>query len=601
MFVDTQVIRQDAGRIEMWVTHKTEMNNGIYYSILRTNPSNPIRNVRIMEAKFEKTYKYFPFHPLYLELMKKFQIIRYMPWSNVFLDQIVDWSNRTLNSYYSFATGTTGVSLEMQVSLANFLGINPWFNLPHIATDNYLRNLSIYIRDNLRPDVKIYFEIGNECWGSGGPHECGNYAERMGLNANMTLKARQNYYSKELTARICYHAKTGQYYFNIIKEIFGEANRTRLKFVLNTQAAWGGPLEVFFLCTEEYYKSYDIIAIAPYLSHELKKADSSLYSVEEVFNSLVDQAIKDAVSQVNNTANLIKTYAPTLELATYESGPDFSSLTDTGNVPLTNLSIAIHRDPRIGQAVANYIRNLTKINGVTMRAFNYFTASGTYTKYGCWGMIESTDANLNESPKYLAYMSVIDSSKICEWNEKPNNCENNCNSNGVCSSSPGSGTRDTCECFFGFNGTSCQSFNYIKSERCTYLCGGRGVCEFDHYEGFYEVHTCHCTPGYYGYGCGLFNCTNECNWNGKCVDLETCSCYRGYKGAKCEINCGCNGHGTCSNDTNTCVCDKGYKLVNGECVLDCTVDSARAECLKCSINCGNGTCVRGNCICWTGN
>ena len=83
MFQDTKILRQDAGRIEMMVSHKTEMNNGIYYSILRTNPSDPVRNVRIFEARFEKTYKHFPIHPLFLQLMKKYQTIRFMPWSNV--------------------------------------------------------------------------------------------------------------------------------------------------------------------------------------------------------------------------------------------------------------------------------------------------------------------------------------------------------------------------------------------------------------------------------------------------------------------------------------------------------------------------------------
>lgn len=600
MFQDTKILRQDAGRIEMMVSHKTEMNNGIYYSILRTNPSDPVRNVRIFEARFEKTYKHFPIHPLFLQLMKKYQTIRFMPWSNVFIDQIVDWSNRTLESYYTFANNKTGVSIESQVTLCNFLGSNPWFNLPHIATDDYIRNMSLFIRDHLRPDVKIYFEIGNECWGSGGPHECGNHAQKMGLLTNMTLKARQNYYSKELTARICYHAKTAQHYYSIIKEVFGTANRSRLRLVLNTQAAWGGPLEVFFLCKGNYYESFDVVAIAPYMSYSLKNNDSTLVTLDQFYDSIVDLSIKDPVSQVNNTANLIKANAPNLELATYESGPDFSSLNEQGNVDLTNLSIYIHRDKRMKQALYNYISNLTKINGVNLKVYNHFQAAGQFTKYGCWGLIESSDANLDESPKYLAFDSIIESFKQCPWVDKPNVCTNNCSSVGVCSVSAASPNRDTCECYFGFNGTYCQSFNYIKSEKCTYQCGGRGNCTFSYYEGFYEVHTCHCKPGYYGYGCGLFNCTGECNWNGQCVDVETCSCFRGFKGVNCATDCGCKGHGICSNVTNECICDRGYQLIDGVCKLDCSVNSTRLECLNCT-DCGNGTCVKGVCKCWTGN
>ena len=83
VFVDTKITRREAGRIEMDVVHSTDFNNGIYYEILRTNPSDPIRNVRIMEKRFEHTYEQFIYHPLFLEMMKKYQTIRFMPWSNV--------------------------------------------------------------------------------------------------------------------------------------------------------------------------------------------------------------------------------------------------------------------------------------------------------------------------------------------------------------------------------------------------------------------------------------------------------------------------------------------------------------------------------------
>ena len=89
-----------------------------------------------------------------------------MTWSNIEYDELVDWSNRTLDSFYTF-TLKTGVSLEKQVLLLNTLGTNGWFNLPHKATDDYIRNWAIYLRDYLRPDVKIYIEQGNECWGTG--------------------------------------------------------------------------------------------------------------------------------------------------------------------------------------------------------------------------------------------------------------------------------------------------------------------------------------------------------------------------------------------------------------------------------------------------
>ena len=113
--------------------------------------------------------------------------------------------------------------------------------------------------------MNIYIEQGNECWGAGDAHMCGNnisyivkfdywrkwvillqgtYAQQKGLLENLTIIANQSYYGKDLQARICYHAKVGKHYSDLIKSVFGPQNRSRLKFVLGTQAAWFGPIEV---------------------------------------------------------------------------------------------------------------------------------------------------------------------------------------------------------------------------------------------------------------------------------------------------------------------------------------------------------------------
>ncbi len=136
-FLDTVVTRRSAGRIEIDVTNKLEFNNGIYYSIIRTNPSNPVRNVRMFEARFEDNFEEFPFHPLFLETVKKFQVIRFMTVSNVFHDWDVDWPDRTTTDYYTYNL-RTGMSLEHQVSLVNTVGASPWFNIPHRASDLYV-------------------------------------------------------------------------------------------------------------------------------------------------------------------------------------------------------------------------------------------------------------------------------------------------------------------------------------------------------------------------------------------------------------------------------------------------------------------------------
>lgn len=527
-FLDSQITKRSAGRIEFTVKHTTEMNNGIYYNILRTNPSNPIRNIKIFEKRYESILDSFPFQPAFLEFLRKFSTIRFMAWSNINQNVVVDWSNRTTDDYYTFNL-RTGVSLEKQVLLCNTLGCNPWFNLPHRATDNYIEKWSQYLRHNLRPDVKIYVEIGNECWGVGAAHECGNYAQQMGNLLNMKLKSNpNNKYSRDLIYRVCFHAQTGRRYLDIIKKVFGsEYSREKIRLVLNTQAAWSWPLEVFYLCQQDFYLDYDLVAIGPYM-HSSLSINNTLVDVDQFYDKLADQSVQGSYSRLEQIYSIMKSSAPFMQLGLYEAGPDFSSLRQTWNINLTQLSYKIHRDERMYSLLRNYLNNMTQ--KIDLKIYAHFYSVGAYSRFGCWGLLESSDSDRGfQSPKFKAYMDHIDEHKICDWKEKENDCNLNCSNSGQCSYNVLLNKKSFCNCNFGSMGDYCEKINFIKSERCTYKCGGKGVCSYNHTEGFYLVHTCQCNPGYSGYGCNIFDCHNECNYNGLCIDKDLCSCYKGFK------------------------------------------------------------------------
>jgi hypothetical protein len=76
---------------------------------------------------------------------------------------------------------------------------------------------------------------------------------------------------------------------------------------------------------------------------KVTNSDKSLITVDDLFNKRVKNDILDSVTCVVKFTNFLKSKAPWMELATYESGPDYSSLTDSNNIYLTNLSYFIHR------------------------------------------------------------------------------------------------------------------------------------------------------------------------------------------------------------------------------------------------------------------
>jgi hypothetical protein len=122
--------------------------------------------------------------------------------------------------------------------------------------------------------------------------------------------------------------------------------------------------------------------------------------------------------------------------------------------------------------------------------------------------------------------------------------------------------------------------------------------------GFERYWACRCGPGYWGETCSRFTCAASCLHGGTCVDQDVCSCFPGFRGAACEIDCGCGGHGTCAPD-GSCLCDAGWRPGpgGGQCEWDCDCPGG-AACAGPGIcpcaNCAHGTCVRGQCQCWAG-
>ena len=166
----------------------------------------------------------------------------------------------------------------------------------------------------------------------------------MGLLQNITITKNPSYYSADLQARICYHTKMGKHYADLIRGVFGANQSQRLKFVLNTQAAWLGPLEVFFLCPGNTSLAYDLVALAPYLSDNMTNSDGSLITLDQFYATRINPAIQQSLAQTKAIFNYIKSNTnKTMDVGFYEAGPDFSSLSNPGNTALTNLSLYIHR------------------------------------------------------------------------------------------------------------------------------------------------------------------------------------------------------------------------------------------------------------------
>jgi hypothetical protein len=71
----------EAGRAEVKLKPSTNGDNGLFVIIQRTNPDNPVRNIRVLMPGFDElTEAAMPFHPRFLTWLKDFGVLRFMEW-----------------------------------------------------------------------------------------------------------------------------------------------------------------------------------------------------------------------------------------------------------------------------------------------------------------------------------------------------------------------------------------------------------------------------------------------------------------------------------------------------------------------------------------
>ncbi|RYY37292.1 hypothetical protein EON62_01225, partial [archaeon] len=220
---------KDAGVMEVDMLPGTSLNNGMFLRVERSNPADPVRNIRVIMPGYVDTYEQFPFYPPFLNLVRNFTTLRYMDMMNANAQTDTAWSTRTTPAWRTYTSN--GLPLEALVQLANTVGSNPWFTFPYAADDEYVRNMATYVHSALRPDLNVTLEYANEVWGAlmGG----GRYAQARGVAGNYSRFSGAGIYDNTDEARFCYYAMRSRDMFRIWADVWTQggtqpAGRARL-------------------------------------------------------------------------------------------------------------------------------------------------------------------------------------------------------------------------------------------------------------------------------------------------------------------------------------------------------------------------------------
>lgn len=405
----------------------------LFLHVLETNPSNPIRNFRLImpggvcgiskerlnyfrycesssqcaEGRSCFAFKdvYFNrfsdspskmnngkvvFHPTSLRTMRNYRVLRFMDWMATNHTNVKTWADRATLDYVT-ATTNKGVQLEYAIALANVLGADPWFSVPHTSDDNYNLQFAKLVKSNLRPGLRAYVEYSNEVWNWIFPQA--TYALEKGVEQKLD--------PDQYKAATYFYSKRSVEIFKIWSSVFGVEASKRLVRVLAGQAANVGNSKLIM----DYRKASqqaDAYAIAPYFGGELGTVDSTQsMSMDQLFKHLSTKSLPEAIGWIKSHSTETKQRG--IRLISYEGGQHLVGIQGReNNDAITSLFLKANKDPRMGQLYTTYMKAWRSNGGYE---FVHFSHLGSHSKWGAWTLLE--DQLQRSSPKYNAVQKFI--------------------------------------------------------------------------------------------------------------------------------------------------------------------------------------------------
>ena len=380
--------------------------SSIYLDINSNSTTDPIRNVHIVKTDFESNYQTQIFHPTIISEFNMFNHIRFMDWGRTNNSTLQNWADRAQVNDFSYAAFGKGVPYEVMADLANRMNVDAWVCIPHLATDDYIRQMSRIFRDRLNSNAKCFIEYSNEVWNNKFAQT--TYVRNMGVSLGLASSTQSVLAGLRFTARrskeifAIWNAEWGTQQSRIIKVLPGQAQNSSNNANI--------------LSWDNAAASADALAIAPYFGISLTSGDNppaANMTVDQIFTELShwiqgtgNYATGDNVrfSRVRNNYNLAQQNG--LSLIAYEGGQHLVATTNTWleNVAFNDKLNTVNTDGRMYNKYIEYFNVWRQEGG---RNFAVFSSYFDNNKFGRWGVKEFPGQALSATPKYRACLDWI--------------------------------------------------------------------------------------------------------------------------------------------------------------------------------------------------
>ncbi|PZQ51491.1 MAG: hypothetical protein DI556_04850 [Rhodovulum sulfidophilum] len=385
-----------------------------------------LRNIRVVaERDIDLFEAGAVFNPRWIARIRGIRAARFMDWMDTNDSEQVDWADRPRPGDYTYAR--VGVPVEVMVALANQLAVDPWFTMPHRATDAYARAFAEYVRDHLDPRRKTYVEWSNEVWNwQFGQTDWALEQARARWGADAPGDAFMQYAGLR-AAEVA----------RIWTEVFGP-RADRLTRVVATQTGWLG-LEAPLLEAPLYVaedpgrnrppaEAFDAYAVtgyfgnllggakAPLVRGWLAEGDAEAKAVRELRDGALSGEPGDSLEALVGRywpyqAEVARRHG--LELVMYEGG---THVVGTGpaadDTALTDFLIGLNYSEAMGRLYDELLDGWRAAGGTL---FNAFVDVAGPSKWGSWGALRHLD---DATPRWDALME-FNASHPAWWDDRP--------------------------------------------------------------------------------------------------------------------------------------------------------------------------------------
>lgn len=350
------------------------------------DPADPIRDIRIIRAEHVPLVEAGAvFAPAFIADIRNMRTLRFMDWMNTNGSDLVTWQDRPRPSDASYVL--RGVPVETMVRLANEVGAEPWFTLPHMADDAHVAAFAEYVRDHLDPRLPVRAEWSNEVWNFVFPqaHWAARQAEaRWGAEAGSD-------------AWMQYAGLRAAEVSRIWADVFG-AQAARLIPVISVHTGWPG-LEAALLDAPlavaeglpppgEAFAAY---AVTGYFGAELG-AEENLptlrqWAQDEDGAALLARAAREG-SFASLTGELWPYHAEVAQrrgydLIMYEGGTHVAGHGATiGDEEITRFFTEVNYSPEMARLYDDLLTEWSEVGGTL---FNVFVDTAPPSRWGSWG------------------------------------------------------------------------------------------------------------------------------------------------------------------------------------------------------------------------